>query len=239
VLASIIYGATAIATGVQLWCLMSWAIWGAPINPFEYIGLLGSVVLFAATVSGLRRHNNVHRIALCGLLLLWPFYALLMYATWLNPDGSFTFKTAIVDSVPAAMLLGASISSGIQFSASWRMKPDEARHLVIEGINYAAYHETDFSLQDSDKNRLFGTEHYDSSRPVNRPSPWAEGNFEEKMAMLLVWANVLNRSVPAFAEAQKLLESEDSIVGRIIRISKNRNTSDIVPGPQWSPKTGQ
>src|ERR1700676_883204 len=134
---------------------MSWAIWGAPINPLEYFGLLGSVVLFAATVSGLRRHNNVHRIALCGLLLLWPFYALLMYATWLNPDGSFTFKAAIFDSVPAAMLLGASISAGIQFSASWRMKPDEARHLVIEGINYAAYHETDFSLQDSDKRIVF------------------------------------------------------------------------------------
>lgn len=65
--------------------------------------------------------------------------------------------------------------------------------MIIDRINYAAYHETDFSLHDSDKNRLFGSEHYNSSRPVYEQSPWAEGNFEEKMAMLLCWANVLNR----------------------------------------------
>jgi hypothetical protein len=113
------------------------------------------------------------------------------------------------------------------------MTPDKARHLIIEGINYAAYHETDFSLHDSDKNRLFGSEHYESGRPIYEPSPWAEGNFEEKMAMLLVWANVLNRSVAAFAEAQKLLEGEESIVGRIIRSAKHRKPSDIVSGTKF------
>jgi hypothetical protein len=45
------------------------------------------------------------------------------------------------------------------------MTPDEARQLVIDGMNYAAYRETDFSLHDSDKNRLFGSEHYASGRP--------------------------------------------------------------------------
>jgi len=113
------------------------------------------------------------------------------------------------------------------------MTPDEARHLVIEGINYAAYHETDFSLHDSDKNRLFGSEHYESGRTVHEPSPWAEDDFEEKMAMLLVWANVLNRSVPAFTEAQKVLEGENSIVGRIIRGSKTRKTIDIASGTKF------
>src|ERR1700681_535436 len=113
------------------------------------------------------------------------------------------------------------------------MTPDEARQLVIDGINQAAYRETDFSLHDSDKNRLFGSEHYKSGRPVYDPSPWAEGDFEEKMAMLLVWANVLNRSVPAFTEAQKLLESEDSVVGRIIRGAKNRKATDIALGTKF------
>jgi|SRR5450631_476960 len=105
------------------------------------------------------------------------------------------------------------------------MTPDEARQLVTEGIDYAAYHETDFSLYDADRNRLFGSEHYESGRPVYEPSPWAEGNFEEKMAMLLVWANALNRSVPAFTEAQKLLEDEDSVLGRVIRSAKNWKTT--------------
>jgi hypothetical protein len=54
------------------------------------------------------------------------------------------------------------------------------------------------------------------------------------MAMLLVWANVLNGSVPAFTEAQKLLESEDSVVGRIIRNAKNRKTTDIAPGTTFT-----
>ena len=95
------------------------------------------------------------------------------------------------------------------------MTSDEARQLVIDGINYAAYRETDSSLHDSDKNLLFGSEHYRSGRPIVKPSPWAEGDFEEKMAMLLVWANVLNRSVPAFTDAQRLLEGEESVIGRV------------------------
>ena len=97
------------------------------------------------------------------------------------------------------------------------MTPDEAREIVIEGINYAAYRETDSSLHDSDKNRLYGSEHYESGRPVYQPSPWAEGNFEEKMAALLGIANMLNRSVARFHEAQRLLEEEESMLGRVIR----------------------
>jgi hypothetical protein len=59
-------------------------------------------------------------------------------------------------------------------------------------------------------------------------------NFEEKMAMLLVWANGLNRTVPAFIEAQRLLEAEDSILGRVIRNAKNRKATEIVPGTKFS-----
>lgn len=94
--------------------------------------------------------------------------------------------------------------------------------MIIEGINYAAYRETNSSLHDTDKNRLFGSEHYNSERLVTNPSPWAEGDFEDKMAALLRWANALNRSVPAFTEAQKLLEREDSVIGRIIQRAKHQ-----------------
>src|SRR5947208_15493713 len=93
------------------------------------------------------------------------------------------------------------------------MTLEQARLVIVEGINYAAYKETASSLHDSDKNRLLGSEHYRSGREVIKPSPWAEGDFEEKMAMLLRWANALNRSVPAFQDAQSLLEREDSVLG--------------------------
>ena len=100
------------------------------------------------------------------------------------------------------------------------MTPHEARELIIEGMNYAAYKETESSLYDSDKNRLFGSEHYQSGRLIVRPSPWAVGNFERKMATLLVWANALNRSQPEFAQAQELLRKDDSLMGRVIRRAK-------------------
>jgi hypothetical protein len=104
------------------------------------------------------------------------------------------------------------------------MTPRQARELIISGIDYAAYRETDSSLYDSDKNWLFGSEHYYSGRPIVNPSPWAEGDFEEKMATLLVWANVLNRSVAKFKEAQQFLESEDSILGRVIRRARKQSS---------------
>jgi hypothetical protein len=100
------------------------------------------------------------------------------------------------------------------------MTSEEARQAIIDGINYAAYRETDSSLYDSDKNRLWGSEHYNSGRWVVKPSPWAVGDFEEKMATLLGIASALNRLVPSFAAAQKLLEPEDSVLGRVIRRAK-------------------
>jgi hypothetical protein len=98
--------------------------------------------------------------------------------------------------------------------------PEEARQIIVEGISYAAYRENDSSLHDSDKNGLFGSKHYNSGRHVLKPSPWSEGNFEERMAVLLRWANALNASLPTFAQAQALVEAEDSVIRRVIRLSK-------------------
>ena len=55
------------------------------------------------------------------------------------------------------------------------MTVDEAKELLIDRMNYMAYRETDHSLWDSDKNRLFGAEHYVSGRPVLQPSVWGDG----------------------------------------------------------------
>lgn len=103
------------------------------------------------------------------------------------------------------------------------MKPGETRELIIEAINYAAYRETDSSLYDSDKNRLWGSEHYNSGRLIPKPSPWAEGDFEEKMVSLLRWANALNSTASGFREAQELLATEDSLIGRVIRRYKTQS----------------
>jgi hypothetical protein len=104
------------------------------------------------------------------------------------------------------------------------MTLDEAREEIISGIDYAAYRETDSSLHDADKNRLFGSEHYKSGRPVYKPSPWEEGDFEDKMATLLRMADALTRSQPAFREAQRLLENEESVLGRVVRRASRPQT---------------
>ena len=78
-------------------------------------------------------------------------------------------------------------------------------------MNYAVYKETDSSLYDSDKNRLFGYEHYNSGRIIVRPSPWAEGDFEKKMTILLVWANMLSGSRAGLVEAQKLPRAKNQL----------------------------
>jgi len=53
------------------------------------------------------------------------------------------------------------------------------------------------------------------------------------MAILLVWTKVLNSSGAAFTEAQKLLEGEDSVLGRIIRSAKHRKATDIAHGTKF------
>src|SRR4051794_9869479 len=98
----------------------------------------------------------------------------------------------------------------------------DAKELLIDGMNFAAYHETDHSLWDSDKNRLFGSEHFDSGRPVFSPSVWGEGKeFERRMAELLQWAVQLaqpdspqrKKSFDAF----RLLLRGDHYINRVIR----------------------
>jgi hypothetical protein len=78
------------------------------------MAFLGPVILLVAAALALRKNRSVRLITLSGLLLLWPFYASLMYETWLNPGVSFTFTAAITGSVPALMLLVATLFVGVQ-----------------------------------------------------------------------------------------------------------------------------
>lgn len=107
--------------------------------------------------------------------------------------------------------------------------PEEARRVVVDCINRAAYKEAVSSLHDSDKNRLLGSERYESDRAIVKSSQWAEGDFEGKMALLLSWANSLHRSDPVFVEAQRILEEEDSVIGRVIRRSKTSGIPSLEP----------
>ena len=95
---------------------------------------------------------------------------------------------------------------------------EEAKELLIGGMNYAAYKETNYSLYASDKNKLFEAEHYsDGDRPIVAPSPWGEGEeFESKMAQLLSWAIQLGSTKGDYKEALRTLRNGKHFLNRII-----------------------
>jgi hypothetical protein len=97
------------------------------------------------------------------------------------------------------------------------MTVDEAKELLIEGINYAAYRETNHSLWDADKDKLFGAEHYQSGRPIFEASVWGDGEiFEAKMTELLRWVVKLGSTKGSYKEAIKVLQGSDQYLNRII-----------------------
>ena len=99
-----------------------------------------------------------------------------------------------------------------------KMTIPEAKKLVIDAMNYAAYKETQHSLYTSDKNRLFGADHYRSELLSFEPSPW-EADFEREMCDLLRWAAMLQRSDASFAQAVRVLQHSSEYLGTLIRRS--------------------
>ncbi len=98
------------------------------------------------------------------------------------------------------------------------MTETEAKELIIDGMNYAAYKETGVSLHDCDKNVLFGSFHYRSGRVTGEPSPWGEGDeFEVRMAELLRWAIQLGATHGNYAEALQVLRHGDHFINAIIK----------------------
>jgi hypothetical protein len=100
----------------------------------------------------------------------------------------------------------------------------EAKELLIGGMNYAAYHETDHSLWPADKNTLFGEPHYEVG-PRDGQSVWGTGEvFESKMADVLRWAIHLGTTSGDYSEAIHQLMSGEHYINRII---KRAGVSDV------------
>jgi hypothetical protein len=97
------------------------------------------------------------------------------------------------------------------------MTVTEAKELLIDGMNYAAYKETDHSLWATDKDRLFGEPHYHEDSPAFSPSVWGDGEeFETKMAQLLKWALQLGSAKGDYREAIRTLRGGDHYLNRIV-----------------------
>ena len=69
-----IYLATALATGVQVYWRLMWAIWGAPTHTVQFISLGGSCALLLGSGVALFRPKAAAVIALFGSLLISSYY---------------------------------------------------------------------------------------------------------------------------------------------------------------------
>lgn len=69
-----LYLLTGIATGLHVLYLLSWAVWGAPTHPLQYISVVGSLVVIVAAYVSLFKPRIAARFALLGLAAVWPFY---------------------------------------------------------------------------------------------------------------------------------------------------------------------
>jgi hypothetical protein len=110
---------TAIATAIQVWYALMWAIWGAPTSPLEYVALLGAIVLLVAAVIAYWKPRLALVIAIGGLILLWMWYGPSLYMLFTNPPLSFRFATSwILPLTPIALLISCSIYAVAQWRPS-------------------------------------------------------------------------------------------------------------------------
>lgn len=70
----LIYSVTAVLTGFHVYVLLSYAVYGAPVNLLELVCLLGSFCMLVAAYISLFRPRAAARLALIAALTMWSFY---------------------------------------------------------------------------------------------------------------------------------------------------------------------
>jgi hypothetical protein len=110
------------------------------------------------------------------------------------------------------------------------MSDVRAKEIIISAMNRVAYTEFGTSLYTSDRNRLFGSEHFvpePYTAPPDRPSPWQGEGSEEKLAEVLALASCFKDQ--EFDQAIKTLLAGDHDLNKLIRRAQRNQHWD---GPQ-------
>ena len=102
--ASALYLVTAIATGVHVFYLAMWSIWGAPKNPLHYVVFAGCVVLAIAALVAPFRPRAAAILALVGSIAALFFYVPALIYTSLV---SLAYGAAIKDAIRSGEYLEA------------------------------------------------------------------------------------------------------------------------------------
>jgi len=70
-----LYFVAGLITAFHVYTLVALAAYGVPINPLEFLSLLGSLSLVTAAYISLFKPYAAARIALVACLVMWSFYA--------------------------------------------------------------------------------------------------------------------------------------------------------------------
>lgn len=106
------------------------------------------------------------------------------------------------------------------------MTLEQAKEVVIDRMNAIAYQEYDFSLFPSDRDRLFGTQHYQLEPHTylpDYPSRWAPGqDLEPKLPELLAyaWSRAESSLDQHFLEALYVVRLSDGFLSDLIAQSE-------------------
>lgn len=69
-----LYFVTGLVTGFHVYTLLALAVYGVPINPLEFVSLLGSLCLLIAAYLSLFKPNAAAKLALIAAIAMWSFY---------------------------------------------------------------------------------------------------------------------------------------------------------------------
>ena len=70
-----LYFVTGVVTCFHVYSLLSFVVYGVPLNPLELVALMGSFCLLIAAYVSLFRPRAAGRLALLACLAMWCFYA--------------------------------------------------------------------------------------------------------------------------------------------------------------------
>ena len=130
-LPKVLYFATGVATALQLYWAMMWAVWGRQTRTVELVAMLGSGVLIFISTFGPTQKRLTHLVAMLGSFLLWLVYGPsvpeLFDPTSHWPDA---WTATIILLSPFLLLIGATLCAAIflfKLTVGHRSSPDAGR----------------------------------------------------------------------------------------------------------------
>ena len=103
----VLYFVTAVVTGFHVYTLLSFAVYGVPVNLLELLSLLGSFCLLIAAYISLFRPHAAARLALLACLVIWSFYA---------PAIAKIVRTRWVKPAAMSQLMGPTVGAMSKYS---------------------------------------------------------------------------------------------------------------------------